>query len=378
MTCNWIHTLATNYPSGVVPYVLCESTSNETKFGLPGIHVALPPGTLDGLRYKWIRRLSLGASPFPTEFGSTVVRKTGSDLLHSHFGFRGWDDLGLARECRLPHVVSFYGADACRLPSHDVRWRMRYKYLFERATLLLCEGPRMASRLIELGCPQSKIRIHHLAVNTTEIEFRPRSWQPGSPLNILIVGTFTEKKGIPFALEAAARLARQVDVRVSVIGDANSTREQQKEKQHILDTVKRLNFSPQVTFHGYKDRAFLLDEAYRHHLLICASITAKDGDAEGGAPVVLLDMAATGMPIVSTNHCDIPEIIEPQTGLLAAERDVNGIVVRLEELLSHPENWAALAARLRRHVEEQFDSAQQGRRLMNIYEEAISLASKGC
>ena len=30
-------------------------------------------------------------------------------------------------------------------------------------------------------------------------------------------------------------------------------------------------------------------------------------DCEGGAPIVLLDAQATGLPIISTKHCDIPD-----------------------------------------------------------------------
>ena len=46
-----------------------------------------------------------------------------------------------------------------------------------------------------------------------------------------------------------------------------------------------------------------------------------------GLPVTLMEMAASGMPVISTRHADIPELVEHQrTGLLADERDVDGLV----------------------------------------------------
>ena len=54
------------------------------------------------------------------------------------------------------------------------------------------------------------------------------------------------------------------------------------------------------------------------------SVTASDGDMEG-TPMALVDMAATGMPIISTTHSDIPEIIRHgETEFLAEERDWRG------------------------------------------------------
>ncbi len=48
----------------------------------------------------------------------------------------------------------------------------------------------------------------------------------------------------------------------------------------------------------------------RHHLFLSPSVTAPDGDSEGGAPVSIIEAAATGMPVVSTTHCDIPQAVD--------------------------------------------------------------------
>ena len=89
---------------------------------------------------------------------------------------------------------------------------------------------------------------------------------------------------------------------------------------------------------------------------------------KGGAPVSIIEMAATGMPIVSTNHCDIPEVIlDGVTGLLAEERDVSGLVTHLQHLVKYPEQWLDMVKAGRNHLEAEYDVQIQSARLAAIY-----------
>jgi len=102
------------------------------------------------------------------------------------------------------------------------------------------------------------------------------------------------------------------------------------------------------------------------------SVTAPDGDSEGGAPVTLIEMIATGMPVISTKHCDIPEVV--QNGIdnwLVAERDAAGLADKLLWLVGHAGHWAEMLASGRSHVEREFNAARQGGRLYEIYQEML-------
>ncbi len=74
----------------------------------------------------------------------------------------------------------------------------------------------------------------------------------------------------------------------------------------------------------------------RPQYLMCSFIpvaTLKDMDCEGGAPVVLLDAQATGMPVISTTHCDIPdEVVHGETGLLSPEKDVGALAELIKKV----------------------------------------------
>ena len=76
-----------------------------------------------------------------------------------------------------------------------------------------------------------------------------------------------------------------------------------------------------------------------------------------GAPVTICELAATGMPVVATRHCDIPHVVEDGTGaLLADERDVTGLVTHLRRLVAEPHLWGRLTRAARSRIEERFDA----------------------
>lgn len=84
--------------------------------------------------------------------------------------------------------------------------------------------------------------------------------------------------------------------------------------------------------------------------------------------MTLIEMAATGIPIVSTTHCDIPSVIlHGRTGLLAQERDVEGLLGHLRWLVGHPMQWEEMARAGRSHVELEFDVVKQAERLHDLY-----------
>jgi colanic acid/amylovoran biosynthesis glycosyltransferase len=226
----------------------------------------------------------------------------------------------------------------------------------------------MGERVLALGCPQSKLRIHHLGVSVAEIAFQPRTWNRNEPLRVLIAASFREKKGIPYALEALGESQRKVPLEITIIGDASRQSSSQAEKQKIIATIEKLQLQSKTRLLGYRPYPVFFEEAYKHHLFISPSITASDGDTEGGAPLGIIEMAATGMPVLSTTHCDIPSVIRHGvTGFLARERDIEGLIAGLDWWVERAPQWPSLLAAGRKHIEQEYDARRQGERLARIY-----------
>ena len=123
---------------------------------------------------------------------------------------------------------------------------------------------------------------------------------------------------------------------------------------------------------GFQTHERLMEEAYRHHLYVAPSMTDTDGDSEGGVPVALIEMVASGMPVVSTRHCDIPGVVrDGVTGYLAEEHDVGDLVGQIRRMIESVDQWPRMLHAGREWIEQHFDAAAQGRRLGAIYTEVI-------
>ena len=364
LTENWIYSHI-KHMDAVTSLVLARKLINLDQFPWRPLYA---PGTAGYYQFKVAGRL--GARWHPSIYSKSIARHQ-PDILHSHFGDVGWYDLPLASKHGLKHVVSFYGADISLLPAQNPVWKERYQELFSQSDLFLCEGPHMASSLVNLGCPEEKVRVQRLGVALDKISYMPRNLDEGNPLRILITGTFREKKGIPYALEAVGRLHEEgVNVQVTVIGDSRGFKQDEIEKQKILDVIERFNMRSVTRLLGYQPYEEMIAEAYRHHVFLAPSVTASDGDTEGGAPVTIIEMVATGMPVVSSRHCDIPQVIlDGRTGWLADERDVDRLAEHLRWLQENPDQWELFTGLGRQYIETNFDVRLQAKALAEIYQE---------
>ncbi|MBK9125766.1 MAG: glycosyltransferase [Chloroflexi bacterium] len=299
------------------------------------------------------------------------MRKDSIAIIHAHFGRAGVYAMSTALETHLPLITSFYGYDIAQYGERP-GWKRKYRKLFAQCSAVLCLGARMQQAIVDLGCPPEKARIQHLGVDISSIEFMSRKWDKQEPLRVLIAATFRPKKGIPLALRALGRLKRDIPLQITIIGDAIDVPDSAPEKQRILSEIEHQGLASITSLLGARSYPSLLESAYQHHLFLSTSVTAPDGDKEG-TPMVLADMAATGIPIVSSDHSDIPELIKDgQTGLLAAEGDIDSIVEKLTWIVEHPSRWEGMTQKGRKHIESEFDRVTQAMRLESIYDEIIS------
>lgn len=364
LTENWIYRQIKFLPPSIIPHVICEKVINEGQFPVPHLHVLAQ----NKWAYFWERVWRKLGLRYYSPYMIWQLKQHKAHILHSHFGDRAWLNLSAAKTSGVKHVVTFYGYDVT-LPAKEPIWQERYATLFKEVDLILCEGSYMREALIKQGCPADKVKVQHLAVESDQIAYQPRTWQPGEPLKVLLAASFTEKKGLPYALEALGRLKNEINLQITVIGDARPTHQaMQAEKQKILQTIAHYQLEPYIRLLGYQPYDVLFQEAYNHHLFISPSVTAQNGDTEGGAPVSLLDMSATGMPIISSFHCDIPEIVlHEKTGLLAPERDVETLVKHIRWFAQNPHTWEKIGQTGRYHVETEYHTLTQGQKLAQHY-----------
>lgn len=323
LTQTFVYQYVTNHHS-YQPFVCSKFSENIDKFEFEPreIFIELPRWSPRFWMYGTLAKFDI--RDISETYYPHIISHRDPDILHAHFGPVGVS-LAPYRKQDRKLVTSFYGHDASKLVEEDEKIRDNYQRLFDRGDLFLVEGPAMQKKLLNLGCPRSKTMIQRIAIDMSQVN--PQYPTEGSPLRILMVGRFVEKKGLPDGIKAFAKVFKDTDAELRIIGgEAEYSREQ---LEHVAVSV---GIEDQVTFTGYLEYEEYLEEVRQCSLLLAPSKRAESGDSEGGAPTVLLEAQACGKPVVATTHADIPYVVEDgKTGILAPP----GNIPELADALQH-------------------------------------------
>ncbi|MEO8295616.1 MAG: glycosyltransferase [Gemmatimonadota bacterium] len=285
------------------------------------------------------------------------------DIIHGGFGEQGVKALRMQRVGAIqgPIVTAFQGAD---LTKYTRKRPGVYDRLFQQGDMFLPVSQFFADRLAHMGCPTERTTVLRTGINLDLFSFTPR--QHSANIRLVSVGRLAEKKAIHDALQVVANLRRlNLNVSYDIIGDGHlrSFLERRAEDLGIHGIVRFLGAAAQDTLPHLLSRC---------HILITPSVTAPNGDQEG-IPNVLKEAMASGLPVVSTRHAGIPELIEHgKTGLLAPERDPDALTALVRTLYEHPEMWGPMTQAARNTIATDYDIEKQNDRLVEIYREVIA------
>jgi colanic acid/amylovoran biosynthesis glycosyltransferase len=290
-------------------------------------------------------------------------------LIHAHFGIEGASALGLAMHLKVPLVTTFHGFDAT-LKTHAMltspawfRYPLLRRRLAREGHLFLCASSFIRQRLLDTGFPESRTHTHYIGVDCRTI--RPRA-PFEEQLQILHVARLVEVKGTRYLLRAFARVARTHEaVRLLIIGEGPLRRP-------LRALAASLGVADRVEFLGALPHAEVLASMRKAAMLVLPGIRTATGREEG-LGMVLLEAAATGVPVIGSRVGGIPEcIVDGKTGFLVPERDEEALARRMAELLEDPVRRHAMGAAGRALVEDRFDIERQTAALENFYDSVLA------
>ncbi len=287
------------------------------------------------------------------------------DVILCHYGPTG--DLA----CRLRQaglirgriVTVFHGFDMTRhLKTHGPT---AYDRLFREGDLFLPISNHWRKKLIELGCPPDKTIVHHMGIDPRKLTYASRTRSQSGPTNLLSIARLVEKKGLEYSIRAVAKLIAQGrPLNYVILGDGPL-------RPALQELVNSLDMQRHITLPGAQPHDKVQDCLEQSHILLAPSVTAEDGDQEG-IPVVIMEAMAMGLPVISTHHSGIPELVHDGTsGYLIPERDEDALSHALAQLLDQPETWPALGKQGRAMVEREFDNHTLNHRLHDLLTELV-------
>ncbi|TLS53472.1 glycosyltransferase [Paenibacillus antri] len=286
-------------------------------------------------------------------------------LIHARFGNSGIRMLPFRRKWRVPLVTSFHGCDA----PGTARMRRRrgaLKRLFAEGDCFTVPCEAMKSDLVRHGCPAEKIVVHYSGIDLERFAFKVREAPDDGTIRILYVGRLVEKKGAETLLRAF-RHVHQVfpNARLTIVGEG-------KLKPRLKRLARRLRIWPYVEFLGALPHRAISKQLNEAHIFCLPSRKDRTGNVEG-IPNALKEAMASGLPVVSTFHSGIPELIEDGvSGHLVPEDSVGALAGKLIHVVGRPDTWAKLGKNARARVEEDFDAIRQTEKLEKLFDAVIA------
>lgn len=294
-----------------------------------------------------------------------------AQLLHFHFLSDARFFLAVKRLTKLPAIVSAYGHDVSSFPRKYAGYGLCYlKPVFDAADLFVAMSRDMRDDMLRIGIPDEKIVVHYHGTDTRRFAYPQRCYPDKDEVNILVCGTLEIKKAQHLVLEALwlaeQRGALQRRFRVTLVGDGPL-------RSHLMRQIAKYGWQDRVVFAGHvAHHEQALVEHYRQaDILTLPSTTPPDGDKEG-IPGTIVEATSSGLPVVSTYHAGIPEIIVSQReGLLVREGDVEGLASAYADLINSSSLRETLGRAAALRAIRELDLQQGTARLEHLYDELL-------
>jgi glycosyltransferase involved in cell wall biosynthesis len=272
----------------------------------------------------------------------SLLRRERFDLVHCHWLIPQGLVLALASLfVRVPPVlVTCHGADAFTLESGLLRGLKNW--VLGKADAVSVVSREIAARL----AGRSTGRLVHVPMGVDIGTFGGDAAPAAKPPIILCAGRLAAKKGVNVLIEALAepRLASR-DLRVRIVGDGPM-------KVELMTRADALGLGDRVQFVGAVPHERLAEEMEAATMFCAPYVIAADGDREG-TPTVLLEAAAAGLPIVTSDVGGCGDIVEHgRSGWLLPPGDAGALAAAIAEALDDPVRAAAMAAAARRRAED--------------------------
>lgn len=273
----------------------------------------------------------------------SVLKKHKIDVVLAQYGLSGVELMNICEAAAVPLVVHFHGFDAS---VYEVlrRNEKRYQQLFVKTKKIIAVSQVMKAQLISLGCPENKIALVTYGPNTIFFENKPNF----TSNTFFAIGRFVDKKAPYLTLMAFYEVLKEFpDTQLRMAGSGA-----------LLNTCKNM-----VKAWGIEDKVHFLGiikpeqtqiEMENALAFVQHSVVAENGDREG-TPVAVLEAQAAALPVISTYHAGIPDVvINGTTGFLVQETDIVGMQEAMVKLIKNINLAKEMGAKGRERIKNEF------------------------
>lgn len=326
---------------------LYEIVSDQIEYEIRTIrirHKKLPIPKTSYFLYLW--------SIFKT-FRKLISKGWRPDIIHAHVYSAGVPAVILGKIYKIPVVITEHWSG---FPRHILRMFdiLRARFAMNRAKILLPVSQDLKESIESYGI-KNRFQVIPNVINTEM--FYPSTSQHGSEKKrILLVALLSSIKGIPYLLQALAKLKeKRQDFVLDIVGDGPN-------RQEYEGLTKKLELGAMVRFHGLKSKPEVAEYMRQCDFFVLPSLWEN-------LPCVLIEAMASGVPVIATDVGGVKEMINENVGLLIPPKNTEALEKAIECILDDSTNYSF--EKIAKYAKKKFSHEAVGRQLDAIYREML-------
>jgi len=295
---------------------------------------------------------------------AAYLKRNKFDIVLVEYGMTGLGVMHACERANIPFIVHFHGYDAYR---HDCleRYSDRYRLMFNKAAAIIAVSKDMVEQLVSLGAIRE--RISYIPSGADPDMFADAAPGKSGPI-FVSVGRFVDKKAHYLTLLAFKKVnERFPQAKLIFAGDGP-----------FLGVCKEIanayGLNGSVTFLGSVTHEKVAEIMRMARAFVLHCITPESGNSEG-TPNVIMEASAVGLPVVSTKHAGIIDVVvHGETGFLVEERDVDAMAEYMERLLENPKQAERMGQAGRERIKQHFTMAISSEKVWQLIKKVVSRA----
>ncbi len=319
-------------------------TTDEVHQGVRVVAAAQDPHEFDFGADMMAWALAMGHSMLRSGLAAGFV----PDVVHAHDWLVAHPAVALAEFFDVPLVSTLHATEAGRHSgwingsiSRQVHalesWLAR-----ESDSLITCSASMRDEITTLFGPFRPDVRVIPNGIEVVRWPFAARKKHAG-PARLLYVGRLEYEKGIHDLIAALPRIRRtHPGTTLTIAGEGTQL-------DWLIEEARRHRVLKATTFHGHLDHTELLDALHSAHAVVLPSHYEPFG-------IAALEAAAAGAPLVTSNVGGLGElVINGQTGMSFAPRDLAGLATAVRQVLDDPDKAQQRAIAARERLTSDFD-----------------------
>ena len=289
-------------------------------------------------------------------------------IFHVQFGNHKYPLDILKSKCNFKSklVVSFHGHDAFFPMYGYIPNDNYYELLFQGADFIIANTKYLAKKIRELGCPDNKIKIIPVGVNTNYFKPSEKVLISNSELKLINVGRLDPIKGQRYLIEIVKKLEeKEVPVQLNIIGEGG-------ERNHLQELILKYNLSESVILHGAKSQPEIREYLQKSDLYVFTAVPVEGGRRETQG-LATLEAQACGLPVLAYDSGGIKYTInEGVSGFVFDEYEMDKIVNTIVYLNENRSVLEKMSLNCRSFIEKEFSVNVLNKKWKDLYDSLLS------